>query len=88
MLVLSSFTIRAVVICALAIGAWVAIRERVEASSRGRRLTPADAPDLHAIVERLCIVADLPKPRDRARLAAHAEFVDRGHAAAAASGCT
>ena len=62
MLVLSSFTIRAVVICALAIGAWVAIRERVEASSRGRRLTPAEAPDLHAIVERLCIVADLPKP--------------------------
>jgi heat shock protein HtpX len=62
MAVLSSFTIRAVVICALAIGAWVAIRERVEASSRGRRLSPAEAPDLHAIVERLCVVADLPKP--------------------------
>ena len=27
-----------------------------------RRLSPADAPELHAIVERLCIVADLPKP--------------------------
>ena len=32
------------------------------ASSRGRRLAPADAPELHAIVERLCVVADLPKP--------------------------
>jgi len=62
MLLLSSFTIRAVVIGALCVGAWVAIRERVEASSRGRRLHPADAPELHAIVERLCVVADLPKP--------------------------
>jgi heat shock protein HtpX len=62
MAVLSSFTIRAVIVCALCVGAWVAIRERVEASSRGRRLAPADAPDLHAIVERLCVVADLPKP--------------------------
>ena len=62
MAVLSSFTIRAVIIGALCVGAWVAVRERVEASSRGRRLAPADAPDLHAIVERLCVVADLPKP--------------------------
>ncbi len=62
MLLLSSLTIRGVVIGALCIGAWVAIRERVEESSRGRRLGPADAPELHAIVERLCVLADLPKP--------------------------
>jgi heat shock protein HtpX len=62
MVALSSFTIRAVIIVALCIGAWVAIRERVEASSRGRRLSPAEAPELHAIVERLCVVADLAKP--------------------------
>jgi heat shock protein HtpX len=62
MLVLESFTIRAVVIGALCLGAWTAIRERVEESSRGRRLFPADAPELHAIVERLCVLADLPKP--------------------------
>jgi heat shock protein HtpX len=62
MAVLTSFTIKAVVIGALCIGAWVAVRERVEESSRGRRLHPADAPDLHAIVERLCVVADLAKP--------------------------
>ncbi|WP_028067967.1 M48 family metalloprotease [Solirubrobacter soli] len=62
MLLLTSFTIRAVIFGALCVGVWVAIRERVEASSRGRRLTPAEAPDLHAILERLCVVADLPKP--------------------------
>jgi heat shock protein HtpX len=62
MAVLSSFTIRAVIVGALCIGAWVAVRERVEASSRGRRLVPAEAPDVHAIVERLCVLADLPKP--------------------------
>jgi heat shock protein HtpX len=62
MILLSSFTIRAVVFGALCVGAWVAVRERVEASSRGLRLAPADAPDIHAIVERLCIVADVPKP--------------------------
>lgn len=28
-----------------------------------REVSPAQAPDLHAIVERLCIQADLPKPR-------------------------
>ena len=29
----------------------------------GREVTPAQAPELHAMVERLCIQADLPKPR-------------------------
>jgi heat shock protein HtpX len=62
MAIISSFRTRAVVIGALCIGAWVAIRERVAESSRGRRLAPADAPDLHAILERLCVLADLPKP--------------------------
>ena len=64
MVLLSSFTIRAVIVGALCIGAWVAVRERIEASSRGRRLSPAEASDLHAIVERLCVVADLPSMGD------------------------
>jgi heat shock protein HtpX len=55
-------SIRLVIVAALCVGAWVAVRERVEASSRGRRLPPAEAPEVHAIVERLCVVADLPKP--------------------------
>jgi heat shock protein HtpX len=50
------------VIAALCIGVWTAVRDRAEESWRGRRLSPADAPDLHAIVERLCVIADLPKP--------------------------
>jgi heat shock protein HtpX len=52
----------AVVFGALAVGGWVGVRERVAVSSRGRRLSPAEAPDLHAIVERLCVVGDIPKP--------------------------
>src|SRR4051794_36869022 len=51
-----------VVFGALAIGGWVGVRERVAVSSRGRRLSVAEAPELHSIVERLCVVADLAKP--------------------------
>jgi heat shock protein HtpX len=29
----------------------------------GREVTPAEAPELHAMIERLCIQADLPKPK-------------------------
>ncbi|MDP9293898.1 MAG: zinc metalloprotease HtpX [Actinomycetota bacterium] len=29
----------------------------------GREVSPAEAPELHAMIERLCIQADLPKPR-------------------------
>jgi heat shock protein HtpX len=52
----------AVVFGALAVGGWVGVRERVAVSSRGRRLSPAEAPELHAIVERLCVLADIAKP--------------------------
>ena len=40
-------------------------RQRVIEAARElgyARLSPADAPELHAIVERLCVVADLVKP--------------------------
>ena len=33
------------------------------AASGAREVSPAQAPQLHAIVERLCVQADLPKPR-------------------------
>jgi len=62
MLTLDSVPVRVVVVVALCVGAWSAVGERVAQSSRGRRLAPADAPELHAILERLCVVADLPKP--------------------------
>src|SRR3712207_4294295 len=33
------------------------------AAAGAREVSPAEAPELHALVERLCIQADLPKPR-------------------------
>ncbi len=54
--------VNSVVVFALGLGVWVGVRERVAISSRGRRLSAAEAPELHAIVERLCVVADLAKP--------------------------
>ncbi|HET6547771.1 MAG TPA: M48 family metalloprotease, partial [Solirubrobacter sp.] len=61
-IVLASWEIVGVVFLALIVGAVVALRERVAMSSRGSRLSPADAPELHAVVERLCVLADLAKP--------------------------
>jgi heat shock protein HtpX len=54
--------VRGVVALSLAVGICVAVRDRIAVSSRGSRLAPADAPELHAIVERLCVVADIAKP--------------------------
>lgn len=48
------------VACALGIAA--ALKERRDRPP-AVELTPAAAPDLHATVERLCVIADLPKPR-------------------------
>jgi heat shock protein HtpX len=48
------------VACVLGVGA--AVKERRDRPA-AVELTPEAAPDLHATVERLCVVADLPKPR-------------------------
>ncbi len=37
------------------------------ASMRARVTEPQEAPELHGMIERLCQLADLPKPRDRDR---------------------
>ncbi len=47
---------------AAAIGVGLAVHAYREAEP-GRPLTPSRAPELHAAVERLCAIADLPKPR-------------------------
>jgi heat shock protein HtpX len=47
---------------ASAIGIGVAVHERKN-RPQPTELTADQAPELHAIVERLCVVADLPKPR-------------------------
>src|SRR5205809_6191418 len=44
-----------------AVGIVVAVKERAD-RPQGSPVTPDQAPDLHAIVDRLCVVADLPKP--------------------------
>src|SRR5687767_1654515 len=47
---------------AAVVGIVVAVRERA-ANVGGVEVGPAEEPELHGIVERLCVVADLPKPR-------------------------
>jgi heat shock protein HtpX len=59
---LTTWKLTAIVFGSLLVGACVGMHERVAMSSRGSRLSPAAAPELHAIVERLCLLADLPKP--------------------------
>jgi heat shock protein HtpX len=46
---------------AAAIGIGGTLRERSERAP-ARAVTPAEQPELHAIVDRLCVLADLPKP--------------------------
>ncbi len=37
--------------------------DRIALSAMGaREVAPADAPELHAVIERLCVIADVPKP--------------------------
>ena len=60
-----------VVGAATMVGVVAAVRERASRPEPDE-LTAAEAPELHAIVERLCMLADLPKPRivlERERLA-------------------
>jgi heat shock protein HtpX len=56
------FRLLAGVALATVVGVVAVVRERRDAV-RGEAVAPADAPELHAIVERLCVLADLPKPR-------------------------
>jgi heat shock protein HtpX len=50
-------------VLALAVGMWTIADERSAALTAGQAVSPAAAPEVHAIVERLCLLADLPKPR-------------------------
>jgi heat shock protein HtpX len=55
------FKVAAGVGIAAAMGIGGTLRER-RARPSAEPVTPAQAPELHAIVDRLCVVADLPKP--------------------------
>jgi heat shock protein HtpX len=48
---------------ALAIGMRAVASDRARARRTREEVSVAEAPEVHAIVERLCVVADLPKPR-------------------------
>src|SRR5262245_45810769 len=47
---------------ATVIGVAMLMDERAK-HANAREASPAEAPELHAMVERLCVLADLPKPR-------------------------
>jgi heat shock protein HtpX len=51
-----------VVAIAAVVGTVAAVRER-NATSHARELKPTERPEVHEIVARLCLIADLPKPR-------------------------
>lgn len=59
--VLAPFKIAMGIGLAAAIGIGGSVRER-RRRPPAQPVTPAEAPELHAIVDRLCVVADLPKP--------------------------
>jgi heat shock protein HtpX len=50
-----------VVAIAAIVGTSMVLRER-RATGPARELSVAEAPELHAVLERLCLLADLPKP--------------------------
>ena len=48
---------------ALGLGQWYFSDKLAMAAMRGREVSPQEAPELHAMVDRLCAIADMPKPR-------------------------
>ncbi|KAA1423538.1 zinc metalloprotease HtpX [Mumia zhuanghuii] len=60
--VMPSALMAAVVVVALAWGQWYFSDKLALASMRARIVTPEQAPELHAMIDRLCALADMPKP--------------------------
>jgi heat shock protein HtpX len=53
-----------VVIAALVFGAQLFASDKIALAAMGaREASPAQAPELHSIIERLCVQANIPKPR-------------------------
>jgi heat shock protein HtpX len=48
---------------AFGIGQWYFSDKLALAAMRARVVTPAEAPELHGMIDRLCALADMPKPR-------------------------
>jgi heat shock protein HtpX len=45
------------------LGQWFFSDKLATAAMRAREVTPAQAPELHGMIDRLCALADMPKPR-------------------------
>jgi len=52
-----------VIAVALAAGQWFFSDRIALAAMRAREVTPDQAPELHGMIDRLCALADMPKPR-------------------------
>jgi heat shock protein HtpX len=52
-----------VIAVALAAGQWYFSDKIALAAMRAREVTPDEAPELHGMIDRLCALADMPKPR-------------------------
>jgi heat shock protein HtpX len=48
---------------AIGLGQWYFSDKIAMAAMRAREVSPEEAPELHAMVDRLCAMADMPKPR-------------------------
>ncbi len=64
-LILAGFSAAAVLVIAavLGVGQWFFSDKLAMAAMRAHEVTPAQAPELHGMIDRLCALADMPKPR-------------------------
>lgn len=58
-----SLAIGAIIVIGMAWGQWYFSDTLALKSIGGREVTPEQAPELHGMVDRLCALADMPKPR-------------------------
>ena len=59
----NSIAFGAIIVVALAWGQWYFSDKMALAAMRARVVTPKQAPELHGMIDRLCALADMPKPR-------------------------
>jgi heat shock protein HtpX len=52
-----------VIAAAIGLGQWFFSDKLAMAAMRAREVSPNEAPELHGMVDRLCALADMPKPR-------------------------
>lgn len=64
-LIVAGFSAAAVLIIAavLGLGQWFFSDKLAMAAMRAKEVTPEQAPELHGMIDRLCALADMPKPR-------------------------